>query len=98
VSLRFGDDCQDFDGRAGNIVKYTNLAHAEPVLRPSDAAEPFDTAAARLPWLVSQMPFERRPNARPRIRLQQPEVFDGFGGKSDIKSHYGQNMAQPKDR
>jgi len=38
ISLRFGDDRQDFDGRAGNIVEPGNLAHAERVLRPNDAS------------------------------------------------------------
>jgi hypothetical protein len=44
------------------------------------------------------MPLERRPNAGPSIRFQQPEVFDGFGSKDDLETHSGQIIARPEDR
>jgi hypothetical protein len=44
------------------------------------------------------MPFERRTNVGPSIRLQQPEVFHGFGGKNDLETHSGQIIARPEDR
>jgi hypothetical protein len=40
------------------------------------------------------MRFERRPYLRPNIRLQQTEVFNGFGGKDDLKTHSGQTIAR----
>jgi len=89
---------QDFDRRAGNIVKHANLAHTEPVLRLGDTWQPLDTTAARLRWLVPQMPFERRSNTGPSIRLQQLEVFDGFGGKDNLESHVGQGITKPESR
>src|SRR5438132_3772782 len=44
------------------------------------------------------MPFERRPNVGPSIRLQQAEIFDGFRSKDDLKTHSGQIIARAEDR
>ena len=67
-------------------------------MRSSDASEPFDAAAARFLWFVSQMPFQCRPNIGPSIRLQEPEVFNRFRSEDDLETHFGQGIARSKAR
>jgi hypothetical protein len=87
LSLRFGDDRQDFDVLARNVVKDPNLSNTEPVLRPAKSSETLDTASAGLPGFVSQMRFERDSHRSTNIRLQPMEVFDGCRRQNDSEAH-----------
>jgi hypothetical protein len=40
------------------------------------------------------MRYEGCPDACPNIRLQQVEVFNGFGSQDDLETHSGQNIAR----
>ena len=66
----------------------------QPVLRPRQAAQSLDTAAAGLRWFVPQMRFEGLPRGRSQIGFQVSKIFYGFRGKEYRKTHSGHIIAR----
>ena len=98
MSLRLGNDREDFDRRIRYIVENPDIADAKTILRACKAAKAFDPASTRFSRLVSQMRFERRPHKRPKVGLEFPKVFNGLRRKDDGKRHSGQIIARIGDR
>src|SRR5207253_5344600 len=64
------DDCEHFHRIARDVVEHSNFADAEPILRPGQSAQAFDTALAQLLRLMPEMLLERLPHGRPERCLQ----------------------------
>src|SRR5208282_4299425 len=71
-----------------------DVANTQPILRPTQSPQPFDATAARFLRLVSEMRFERTSHRSSNVRLQPPEVFDGFRGENNGERHSGYNIAR----
>jgi hypothetical protein len=89
-----GYDRQDFDDRAGNVIKYPNLIHSEPVLRVTQPRQSLDSTATGLLGFVPEMLIERIPHRGSHVSREPLEVLDGFRSEDDGEGHSGQIIAR----
>jgi len=78
LSLRFGHDRHDLDGRAGHIVENADFVDAKSRLRAPKAAKALDAPTTRTSRLVPQMSIEGVPHRASNIRFQRLEVFNSL--------------------
>jgi hypothetical protein len=57
-----GDDREDLDGFARDVIEHPHFSNPEAILRLAQAAEAFDPALAYPGRLVPQVPFEGIPD------------------------------------
>jgi len=94
--LRFGlaDDGEDFDCDFLNIIKYPNVAHAQPVLRPAHTPQTLNTAFADLRRFVTQMALKSISYLTSDVRGQFSQRFHGSRSQDYLIAHSGQRIAR----
>ena len=99
-SLRFGDDGEDLDRLARDVIEHPDVIHSEPKLRAAQPPEPLDAALTHPSWLMTQMRFEcipypyPYPYPRPGIGLEALERLGRGWREDDRVTHSGYNVAR----
>jgi hypothetical protein len=81
------DDREDFDGCLSNVIEHPSLVNPEPVLRPLQAAQPFDPAATELGGLMAQVLLDGRPDSRAEPGRKCSEFRDRARGQDYLEPH-----------
>lgn len=93
-SLRFGDDGEDLDRLARDVIEHPDVIHSEPKLRAAQPPEPLDAALTYPSWVMTQMRFDCIPYPRPGISLEAPERLGRGWREDDRVTHSGYNVAR----
>src|SRR5258706_10566475 len=78
--FRFGDDGEDFDSFARDVIKHSHLSDPEPILGLAQSPQAFDPALAHPGGRVAQVPLDGVPYFGPtgpagrRIPAVEPRV------------------------
>src|SRR5436190_12736041 len=77
----FGDDGEDLDFLADDVMVHPELIHAETVLRSIQPANVLDSTLGRLHRLMPKMHFERGANGRPVVGRERRQLPFGRSGE-----------------
>lgn len=92
--MLFRDDRKDFDACFRDVIEHPDLMNPEAILRPFDATEPLDAAAAHLRGLVTEVEFDRLTDPATDVRPEGLELPYRRGGEDDLEPHSGQIIAR----
>jgi hypothetical protein len=78
----------------GEVVENAEVVDAEAILWLSKSSQALDSGFAFLAWLMSEVRFDGRADARTVCSSEPLQIVDGFECENDRIGHSGQNMAR----
>ena len=94
LRLRLGDNGKDFDRRFCNVIEHPNVAHPQPVLGLTEAAQPFNTTLADLRRFVSEVTLDRVLDQCPLVAPQSSKHPRGLWSQNDLERHFWLDHSQ----